>query len=196
MTSKYRTEYLQTDAPVDSGNSGGPLISLTSGKIVGINTAAMKEPKSKNTNFAVSMKYACRVLELLQAGRDPSPPQLPLVFFRNLDGDQRVALGLESLGGFVALGTQVTPSHAPVLSHARDVNLRVGRGRRLATHDDLVGPTGIRNAEHSADVIGVIPILKQEGELHGPVVAGVLLIELAQLRLLAYRLHERHYGNP
>lgn len=90
VTSKYRTEYLQTDAPIDRGNSGGPLISLTSGKIVGINTAAMKEPKSKNTNFAVSMKYACRVLELLQAGRDPSPPQLPLVFYRNLDGERTV----------------------------------------------------------------------------------------------------------
>ena len=63
ITSKYKTEYLQTDAPVDSGNSGGPLISLVTGKVVGINTAAMKEPKSKNTNFAVSMKYACRVLE-------------------------------------------------------------------------------------------------------------------------------------
>ena len=90
VTSKYRTEYLQTDAPIDSGNSGGPLISLTSGKIVGINTAAMREPKSKNTNFVVSMKYACRVLELLQAGRDPSPPQLPLVFYRNLDGERTV----------------------------------------------------------------------------------------------------------
>ena len=90
VTSKYRTEYLQTDAPIDIGNSGGPLIGLISGKIVGINTAAMKEPKSKNTNFAVSMKYACRVLELLQAGRDPSPPQLPLVFYRNLDGERTV----------------------------------------------------------------------------------------------------------
>ena len=90
VTSKYRTEYLQTDAPIDRGNSGGPLISLTSGKIVGINTAAMREPKSKNTNFVVSMKYACRVLELLQAGRDPSPPQLPLVFYRNLDGERTV----------------------------------------------------------------------------------------------------------
>ncbi|CAG0932503.1 MAG: trypsin-like serine protease [Rhodocyclaceae bacterium] len=99
VTSKYRTEYLQTDAPVDSGNSGGPLISLTSGKIVGINTAAMKEPKSKNTNFAVSMKYACRVLELLQAGRDPSPPQLPLVFFRNLDGERTVKVARSLLPG-------------------------------------------------------------------------------------------------
>ena len=90
ITSKYKTEYLQTDAPVDSGNSGGPLISLVTGKVVGINTAAMKEPKSKNTNFAVSMKYACRVLELLQSGKDPSPPQLPIVFYRNLDGERTV----------------------------------------------------------------------------------------------------------
>lgn len=97
VTSRYRTEYLQTDAPINNGNSGGPLISLTSGRIVGINTAGLKEPKSKNSNFAVSMKYACRVLELLQAGRDPSPPQLTLVFYRNLDGERTVKVARSML---------------------------------------------------------------------------------------------------
>jgi hypothetical protein len=43
------------------------------------------------------MKYACRVLELLQAGRDPSPPQLPLVFYRNLDGERTVKVARSQL---------------------------------------------------------------------------------------------------
>ena len=30
-------------------------------------------------------KYACRILELLQQGKDPSPPDLKLVYFRDVD---------------------------------------------------------------------------------------------------------------
>lgn len=87
VTSKYETEVLQTDAPINQGNSGGPLISLDSSRIVGINTAGIRG--AQNTNFAVAMKHACRILELLQAGKDPSPPDLPLVYFRDID-DRKV----------------------------------------------------------------------------------------------------------
>jgi len=83
VTARYRTELLQTDAPINQGNSGGPLISLEDGRIVGINTASIRG--AQNTNFAVAMKYACRILRLLQAGADPSPPDLGLVFFRDVD---------------------------------------------------------------------------------------------------------------
>ncbi|MCC6533980.1 MAG: trypsin-like peptidase domain-containing protein [Burkholderiales bacterium] len=83
VTSRYRTELLQTDAPINQGNSGGPLISLEDGRIVGINTAGIRG--AQNTNFAVAMKYACRIVELLRAGTDPSPPDLGLVFFRDID---------------------------------------------------------------------------------------------------------------
>lgn len=79
-TAKYDSEMLQTDAPINPGNSGGPLISLSSGRIVGINTSRMDN--AQNSNFAVPMQYACRVLELLREGKDPSPPDLPLVFFK------------------------------------------------------------------------------------------------------------------
>lgn len=82
VTARYRTELLQTDAPINQGNSGGPLISLGSGRIVGINTASIRG--AQNTNFAVAMKYACRILHLLQQGADPSPPDLKLVFFRDV----------------------------------------------------------------------------------------------------------------
>jgi S1-C subfamily serine protease len=83
VTARYRTELLQTDAPINQGNSGGPLISLDSGRIVGINTAGIRG--AQNTNFAVAIKYACRILQLLQKGQDPSPPDLKLVYFRDVD---------------------------------------------------------------------------------------------------------------
>lgn len=127
ITSKYKTEYLQTDAPVDVGNSGGPLISLVTGKVVGINTAAMKEPKSKNTNFAVSMKYACRVLELLQSGKDPSPPRLPIVFYRNLDGERTVKVARSFM-----------PDSELALRGGQIIRSVEGAGSRIANPTQLV----------------------------------------------------------
>jgi serine protease Do len=85
VTTHFLQEDLQTDAPINQGNSGGPLISLQSGRIVGINAATLSEKNAQNVNFAVPMKYACRILELLRSGRDPSPPDLPIQFFKDVD---------------------------------------------------------------------------------------------------------------
>ncbi|UCH54175.1 MAG: trypsin-like peptidase domain-containing protein [Pseudomonadota bacterium] len=92
ITAKFagQIEMLQTDAPINPGNSGGPLISLKSGKVVGINTASRK--RSQNTNFAVPMDQACRVLELIRAGRDPSPPNLGVAFLQDDDESNRLVV--------------------------------------------------------------------------------------------------------
>ncbi|MDH3703721.1 MAG: trypsin-like peptidase domain-containing protein [Alphaproteobacteria bacterium] len=71
---------LQMDASINPGNSGGPLISLKSGHVVGINTASLGRGSNQNTNFAVPMVFACRILKILQAGGNPSPPHLPVAF--------------------------------------------------------------------------------------------------------------------
>jgi S1-C subfamily serine protease len=96
VTARYRTELLQTDAPINQGNSGGPLISLESGRIVGINTAGIRG--AQNTNFAVAIKYACRILELLRQGDDPSPPDLKLVYFRDVDNRKQLKVARSYAG--------------------------------------------------------------------------------------------------
>jgi len=85
ITSRFLEENLQTDAPINQGNSGGPLISLQHGRIVGINTATLVEKNAQNVNFVLPMKYACRILDLLRAGGNPSPPELPVQFFKEVD---------------------------------------------------------------------------------------------------------------
>jgi serine protease Do len=90
-TSELGGEMIQTDAPINAGNSGGPLISLKSGSIVGVNTAALTGNGAQNTNFAVSMQHACRVLALLREGRDPSPPA-PLLTFFDLDSEEELVV--------------------------------------------------------------------------------------------------------
>ena len=96
VTARYHTELLQTDAPINQGNSGGPLISLESGRIVGINTAGIRG--AQNTNFAVAIKYACRVLQLLQEEKDPSPPDLKLVYFRDIDNRKQLKVARSYAG--------------------------------------------------------------------------------------------------
>ncbi len=92
ITSKYtyKTEMIQTDAPINPGNSGGPLISLKSGKVVGISTASRRF--SQNTNFAVPMKNACDILRLLKNGVDPSPPELPYMFYSDVDETKKLVV--------------------------------------------------------------------------------------------------------
>ncbi|HLO27285.1 MAG TPA: trypsin-like peptidase domain-containing protein, partial [Geobacteraceae bacterium] len=85
ITSRFLQENLQTDAPINQGNSGGPLISLQHGRIVGINSSILAEKNVQNVNFVLPMKYACRILDLLRAGRNPSPPDLPVQFFKDVD---------------------------------------------------------------------------------------------------------------
>lgn len=73
-------ELLQTDAALNPGNSGGPLIGAETGLIVGINAAGYSKKDAEGLNFAVPIKLVCTVLDLLKQGKDPAPPRLPVSF--------------------------------------------------------------------------------------------------------------------
>ena len=90
LTSRLGPDMLQTDAAINSGNSVGPLISLRSGNVVGVNTATAQRGKEKaaGIGFAVPMPFASHMLALLRDGLDPSPPD-KLVHFAVDDGDER-----------------------------------------------------------------------------------------------------------
>ncbi len=85
VSDQFEPGALLTDAPINSGNSGGPLISLTTGKVVGVNTSAIDAQGVQNLNFAIAAHYVCKILDLLRAGRDPSPPDGALAFFADAE---------------------------------------------------------------------------------------------------------------
>ena len=58
--------------------------------MVGVNTSAIDAQGVQNLNFAIAAHYVCRILDLLRAGRDPSPPDGALAFFA--DAEQTGAL--------------------------------------------------------------------------------------------------------
>lgn len=91
-TARLDSEFMQTDAPINPGNSGGPLISEETGKIVGINTAIISG--SQNTNFAISSKYACTIAALLLKGSDPSPIETGLVFYKDMEEENKLRVAL------------------------------------------------------------------------------------------------------
>ena len=80
-------ESLQTDAPLNSGNSGGPLISLKSGKVVGVSQAKINRNDTEGLNLTVSIEHVCKIVSLIEAGKDPSPPSFPIVFISH-DADK------------------------------------------------------------------------------------------------------------
>ena len=55
-------EHIQTDTPTSPGNSGGPLISLETGRVVGVITWKIGKKQSENLNFAVSAREAAGFL--------------------------------------------------------------------------------------------------------------------------------------
>ena len=96
--------FLRTDASINPGNSGGPLISIDAGKVLGINSASVNDNHNQNTNFAIPMTYACKIIDKLQKNENPSPAKLGLSFFepqfdltelivaKNFNGPQTVPL--------------------------------------------------------------------------------------------------------
>lgn len=66
-------EFYTTDLVTESGSSGGPIVSLDSGLVVGMATAGID---SSDLGLLTKSREICRIVEPLREGLDPSRPQL------------------------------------------------------------------------------------------------------------------------
>ncbi len=95
--------YIQTDAAINFGNSGGPLINIR-GEVIGINAAISS--RASNIGFAVPINQASAILPQLRDSGRVSRGYIG-VMLRDVDPDLQRALGLPSAEG--ALVQDVTP---------------------------------------------------------------------------------------
>lgn len=116
-------DFIQTDAPINFGNSGGPLLDIA-GRVIGVNTAVNKA--GQGIGFAIPANFARRVLEqIVRHGR---------VVRGYLGVDAGPAPG--GTGGAVVLSVTAGSPAAEAGLRAGDLILSVG-DREVADEHDL-----------------------------------------------------------
>lgn len=89
------TGLLQTDAAINPGNSGGPLVDRA-GRLVGINTAGVREGNAENIGFAISIDGALPVIDRIRR-QTPSSTAWLGIAYSSVDSEAAaVQLGLDS----------------------------------------------------------------------------------------------------
>jgi S1-C subfamily serine protease len=127
---------LQTDAAINSGNSGGALVDLE-GRLVGINTAAARPGDAENVGFAIAIDKARPVIRAIQA--KPAGPRGWLgASLDTVDSDAgAVQLGLApDTRGAVAVAVYAGGPAARAGMRASDVIVSID-GRAVRSEADL-----------------------------------------------------------
>ena len=126
--------YIQTDAAINFGNSGGPLINAR-GEVIGINAAISS--RASNIGFAVPINQASAILPQLREKGRVSRGYIG-VSLRDVDPDLQRSLGLRTAEG--ALVEDVTPGSPGARAGLRPYDLIVAvDGKPVDGNDALVG---------------------------------------------------------
>lgn len=146
------TGVVQTDAAINHGNSGGPLVDMQ-GQVVGINTAG--DDNAQNIGFAIAIDSVKQTIA--DAEQNPLAPSAYLgVVSQTVTSDLAFQFGLKVDKGAYVLGTTSDGPAQAAGIHQGDVIVSIG-GRAVATGED-VGTIldGLRPGQKVAvDVVGV-----------------------------------------
>jgi len=122
--------YIQTDAAINFGNSGGPLINAR-GEVIGINAAISS--RAANIGFAVPINQARSILPQLREKGRVSRGYIG-VSLRDVDPDLQRSLGLSNSDG--ALVQDVTPGSPGARAGLRTYDLIVAVDGKAVSGDD------------------------------------------------------------
>jgi serine protease Do len=122
-------DFLQTDASINRGNSGGPLLNMK-GEVVGINTAIAQ--RAQGIGFAIPSSMAQRIIGDLKEHRKVSRGWLG-VTIQNVDAAMAKALRMKDSKG--ALVNSVLPGQPAAQAGMRDGDVII------AVNDDKIADT-------------------------------------------------------
>jgi serine protease Do len=122
--------YIQTDAAINLGNSGGPLINAR-GEVIGINAAISS--RASNIGFAVPINGATAILPQLREKGHVSRGYIG-VGLRDVDPDLQRSLGLPASHG--ALVQDITEGSPAERAGVRPYDLIVSFDDRVVANDD------------------------------------------------------------
>jgi len=98
-------DFLQTDAPINHGNSGGALVN-TKGELVGINSQILSSNDGNiGIGFAIPSNMAKHVMEQLRTKGKVTRSELG-VTVQGVTSDMAESLGLKSSGGVIVSGVR------------------------------------------------------------------------------------------
>jgi S1-C subfamily serine protease len=138
-------DFLQTDAALNPGSSGGPLVNLD-GEIIGINTAiASTSGNNSGVAFSIPINLVKRVSKQLLEKGSVSRGYLGMQLAQNFEAADALKLGLDRVQGCLVETVYADTPAATAGLKARDVILQV---------DDVV----IRNDTHMINYISSLPV--------------------------------------
>jgi serine protease Do len=137
-------QYIQTDAAINKGNSGGPLFNMA-GEVIGINTAILSPSGgSIGIGFAVPSNMASAVIDQLQQFGETRRGWLG-VRIQNVDDSIAESLGLGKARGALVAGVEEKGPAKPAGIESGDVIVKFD-GREVKESKDLpriVGQTPV-----------------------------------------------------
>ncbi|MCC7417895.1 MAG: DegQ family serine endoprotease [Acidobacteria bacterium] len=130
-------DFLQTDAPINHGNSGGALVDVR-GELIGINSQILSTSDGNiGIGFAIPANMARRVMEQLRTTGKVTRAQLG-VTVQQVTEDMAQSLGLKEAGG--AIVSAVTPGSA-----AAHAGIRQGDVITAFNGEPVRDSNGLRN---------------------------------------------------
>lgn len=142
--------FIQTDAAINQGNSGGPLIDIN-GKVIGVNTAILSTSGgSVGLGFAIPSNLASVVKDSIIATGKFEKPYIG-VYLNNLDSEKIKALNIKSTNGVLIAKVVADGPAARAGIQANDVIVAVN-GKAVNSAGAFIGELAAKKVRESVEL--------------------------------------------